>query len=324
MTSDGLLGLVAAASASPSVHNVQPARWKIDGDALILLEDPTRRLTVGDPTGNDAALSLGAMAEGLVIAASKAGFATRLERCDGNYRNLRRIARFEFFPSTDRDGLADVLETRASWRGPFSAPQPEHRAAAEDLAGADRIIVTKYRSISSIAALYDRASFGFMDRDGFRAELRGWMRLRRRHPQWSRDGLNADAMKLSRLEAFAAGLVLGPLFRPLAALGLAPTLLAESKSFANAAGIALFHRPAQEEPFESGRHFHRLWLEIEVAGFGANVLAALADDSDISAQIHADQGIPQGHRLVSAFRFGRRDGECFAPARLPLSEILVN
>lgn len=324
MTSEGLRALVAAASASPSVHNVQPARWKIDGNGLILLGDSGRRLMVGDPTGNDAALSLGAVAEGLVIAASKAGFDTRIERCAVDFRGLGRIARFEFSPSPDRDRLADVLETRASWRGPFASPRPEDRSAAEQLEGADRIILIEDLAISSIAALYDRASFGFMDRDGFRAELRGWMRLKRRHKQWSRDGLNADAMKLSRLEAFAAGLVLGPLFRPLAALGLAPILLAESKSFTNAAGIALFHRPADEDPFESGRHFHRLWLEIEAAGFGTNVLAALADDPAISAEICAQHGVPDGHRLVSAFRFGRRDGEGFAPARLPLSEIFVD
>ena len=34
-----LTRLVEAALASPSVHNVQPARWRIDGDTLVLLED---------------------------------------------------------------------------------------------------------------------------------------------------------------------------------------------------------------------------------------------------------------------------------------------
>ena len=84
MTMSALLTrLVDAALASPSVHNVQPARWRIDGDALVLLEDTARRLAVGDPRGHDAAISLGAATEGLAIAASGEGLATQVERLDG-------------------------------------------------------------------------------------------------------------------------------------------------------------------------------------------------------------------------------------------------
>ncbi|OYW83752.1 MAG: hypothetical protein B7Z20_12125 [Sphingobium sp. 32-64-5] len=118
--------------------------------------------------------------------------------------------------------------------------------------------------------------------------------------------------------------MLGPLFRPLATLGLAPQLLAERKSFGNAVGVVLFHRPRGEPPFESGRHFHRLWLEIEAAGFGANVLAALADNPSIATRVSRDHGIDDSRRLVSAFRFGRRTGTGFAPARLPVGELIVS
>ena len=62
MNAEALRAVVSAALASPSVHNVQPARWRIAGEALVLLEDTTRRLAVGDPHGNDAAISLGAAA----------------------------------------------------------------------------------------------------------------------------------------------------------------------------------------------------------------------------------------------------------------------
>ena len=43
MTDVPLHRLVEAAIAAPSVHNVQPARWRIEGDALLLLEDMSRR-----------------------------------------------------------------------------------------------------------------------------------------------------------------------------------------------------------------------------------------------------------------------------------------
>jgi hypothetical protein len=315
--------LVAAASASPSVHNVQPARWRIEGERLVLLEDRTRRLAVGDPTGHDAAISLGAAAEGLHLAASLEGVALAEQRNEGEWEGYRRVAAFEPSGTASPDPLAKILETRASWRGRFRPPGPAERATAEALAGEDRTIIADPKAIRRVARLYDEASYGFMRSNGFRRELRSWMRLRRSHPGWERDGLNAEAMRLGRIEAFGAGMVLGPLFAPLAALGIAPALLAERDNFGNAAGIALFHRPQGEDPYESGRHFHRLWLAIEAAGLGANVLAALADDKAAAARIAEEFALPEGRRLVSAFRFGLRDGGPFPRARLPLDELIV-
>lgn len=318
-----LARLVDAARASPSVHNVQPARWRIDGDRLVLLEDTARRPAVGDPHGHDAAISLGAAAEGLAIAASGEGLATQVERLSDDDGVLRKVARLTFSSGAMPDPLLPVLAKRASWRGAFLPPSPEDRGAAAALFGEDRTVITDPAAIATIAAAYDRASYAIMRGEGFRAELTHWMRLKPSHTDWARDGLNAAAMQLSGIEATAAGAVLGPLFRPLAALGLAPALLAEAKGFANAAGIVLFHRGADEDPFDSGRAFHRLWLEIDAAGLGGNVLAALADHAETAAALSNEYGIDAHRRLISAFRIGRRSGGGFAPARLPLSEVLV-
>lgn len=318
-----LTRLVEAALASPSVHNVQPARWRIDGDALVLLEDTARRLTVGDPRGHDAAISLGAATEGLAIAASGEGLTTQVDRLSGEDGSYRTVARLNFTPGASPDPLLPVLAKRASWRGAFLPPSPADRTAAAALAGTDRTIITDPAAITAIAAAYDRASYAIMRAADFRAELTHWMRLKPSHPDWARDGLNAAAMQLSGLEATAAGAVLGPLFSPLAALGLAPALLAEAKTFAHAAGIVLFHRAAKEDPFDSGRALHRLWLEIDAAGMGGNVLAALADHPATAAALSRDHSIGGNRRLVSAFRIGRRSGTGFSPARLPLSEVLI-
>jgi hypothetical protein len=317
---------VEAASASPSVHNVQPGRWRIEGETLVLLEDTTRRLAVGDPQGNDAAISLGAAAEGAAIAASGAGLATRIERLADEQaeQGLRPAARLVFTPGAAPDPLLPVLETRASWRGAFLPPTPADRAAAVALSGKDRVVIADPAAIAVVARLYDMASYGILRGDAFRAELRHWMRLKPGHPDWARDGLNAAAMQLSGLEAAAAGAVLGPLFRLLANTGLAPMLLAEAKGFAQAAGVVLFHRAEQEDPFDSGRAFHRLWLEVDAGGLGGNVLAALADDRATAAQLCSQFGIGPGRRLVSALRIGRRAGAGFARARLPFEEVLLD
>lgn len=323
MTCDLLRGLVQAAIASPSVHNVQPARWRIHGAVLVLLEDTGRRLRVGDPTGHDAAISLGAAAEGVAIAATAEGLSTQIERLDEPAGPLRAVARLTFTPGADADPLLPMLARRASWRGRFRAPQPADRARAAALAAEDFRLVIEPGSIDLIAARYDRASYAILRGDKFRAELRHWMRLRPGHADWARDGLNAEAMHLSPLEAQVAGAVLGPLFPPLDTIGVAPHLLAERQGFAPAAAVGLFHRPVGEDPFDSGRAFHRRWLAIDAAGFGANVLAALADHRETAAALCAEHGLGPDRRLVSAFRIGLRAGERVAPARLPLDEVLL-
>lgn len=325
MSETSLLHIVEAAIAAPSVHNVQPARWRIEGDALLLLEDMSRRLTVGDPTGNDAAISLGAAAEGLRLAASRDGLAAIESRSGlpAATDTLRPVARFRFGPGAAIDPLAEWLEHRASWRGVFLPPTEADRTAAAALESDDARVVADPATLGELARRFDRASYDFTRRRDFRGELRSWMRLRRDHPLWSDDGLNAEAMALSRTEAFGAGLVLGPLFALLDKLGLARILLAEGSKVERGTAVILFHRPTDEDPFESGRHFHRLWLVIERAGFGAAVLAALADDREAAGEIIAAYGIPPGRRLVSAFRIGRRAGPGYPRARLPLSSVLV-
>lgn len=325
MTELPLYQLVEATIAAPSVHNVQPARWRIAGDALLLFEDMSRRLAVGDPTGNDAAISLGAAAEGLRLAASRGGLTAIESRSalPAATDALRPVARFRFEPGAAIDPLAEWLDQRASWRGSFLPPTEADRTAAAALEADDARVVVEPAALAALANDFDRASYGFTRRRDFRGELRSWMRLGRSHPLWSNDGLNTEAMALSRVEAVGAGLVLGPLFGLLEKLGLARILLAEGSKVERGAAVILFHRPADEDPYESGRHFHRLWLAIERAGFGAAVLAALADDREAAGEISATHNIPSGHRLVSAFRIGRRSGPGYPRARLPLSSVLV-
>jgi hypothetical protein len=325
MTRDLLPRIVAEALASPSVHNVQPARWRIEDSAVVLFEDQSRRLAVGDPSTNDAMISLGAAAEGFRLAASLEGFGVRESRndlppCEGDFGP---IARLHLVGGEPASPLAPFLDSRSSWRGPFSVPTPEDMQRVSALAAEDVTSVTDKSALKAVAPLFDRASYGFMRNTGFREELVSWMRLSRRHPRWAQDGLNADAMALSRFEAIAAGIVMGPAFLVLDRLGLASVLLAEGSKIASSSGLILFHRPKDEDPFDSGKHFHRLWLEIEAAGFGAAVLAALADDRDVAAKLQAEFAIPKEHRVVSAFRIGRRKGMPAARARLSLEEVLI-
>jgi hypothetical protein len=59
------------------------------------------------------------------------------------------------------------------------------------------------------------------------------------------------------------------LFAPLDWSGIAASLLSDQAKTSSADGVVLFCRPRGEDPLLTGRHFYRLWLEIDRAGFAA-------------------------------------------------------
>lgn len=316
------LELVAEAALAPSVHNVQPARWRFVGETLELWEDLSRRLRFGDPEGRDAAMSLGAAAEGMALALSARGLALietgkPLEAQHGDVVARRR---FRIEPGA-LDPLQCHVAARQSHRGAFEAATGCDRKAALELADEDCTVIADPARIAAIARQVDRSGHRFFRDVAFRAELRAWMRLRRSDPRWPFDGLNAEAMAMSPVEAFGAGLLLGPLFRPLDAVGLTAPLIAEAATVRSAA-ILLFHRPTDEPRFESGRAFYRLWLRIAATGLRGAVMASLADDPDGAASV-ADR-VPRGRTLVSALRVGRAPADAPYPrARLEARDLLV-
>ena len=326
MTAEAITGFIAEASLAPSVHNVQPARWRAEADGATLFEDRSRRLPAADPRGHDAAISLGAAAEGLRLAASRASYGVETVLLNEAMNNgLRPIARLRLTSGGKADPLAAFVPTRASHRGAFARASEADRVAASALASDDATALTAPSLLVEAGRQLDAASWTFMRDDAFRRELLSWMRLSPRDPNWLRDGLNADAMAMGKIAATGAGLVLGQFFSSLASVGLAKPLLAEGGRIAKDTAIVLFHRPEGEPPFESGAHFYRLWLRIEAAGFGAAVLAALADNAKANAWAREAGRVPAGRRLINAFRIGRRPSEQAAPrARLPIAELLVS
>lgn len=326
MNREMLIGLVSEAALAPSVHNVQPARWGVEEEALVIYEDLERRLPACDPSGSDAAMSLGAAVEGVAIAATRQGLAIRCEHEDlpeGTSR-LRPVARIGFETGAAEDPLSAFVATRQSWRGSFGPHSHTDEAALQSVSGEDCHVFTGTAPLKELANVVDTASFGFVRDPRFRRELLAWMRLSRRHGRWAKDGLNAKAMNLSAVEAAGAGLVLGPAFTLLDKLSLADKVLAETAKTQSAAGILLFHRSRAESPFDNGRAFYRLWLRIEAQGFAAAVIAALADDPEAAKWLAGEAGLSSEHRIVSAFRVGRRpdDGQ-YPRARRPLEELLV-
>jgi nitroreductase len=315
--------IVAEARLAPSVHNIQPTRFGLAApDRILLHAAPERRLSAADPSGHDVLISHGAALEGLAIALRRRGL--RVAATDlpaGELAPRHPVAEIAVASGGEADPLQPYVGGRASWRGAYAPATP---AALAAIPRDDLIVVEGREAVRGLAAEADAAGFHFVRQADHRRELLAWMRLSRRHPDYHRDGLNAEALALSPLEALGASWVLGPLFPILAALGLAKTLTRDAK-VAGASAFALFHRPQGEHPVETGRAFYRTWLEITRAGLSACPVSVLSDHPGTNARLRSAFGVPPDRRLVNVFKVGvpaapRR----ISHVRLPVDELIVS
>ena len=197
---------VARAALAPTVHNTQPARWVHDGGVLSLFCDTDVGLTVGDPTGRDAALSCGTVLEAMMLALSAEGYGAKVYLTGADtapQQGLVAVAHLTL-EAGHEDGLHHQLEERFTWRGAFGADPAELFGWTR----ADARLVMDVPSRTWLAERNDRASFEIMQDAGFRRELVQWMRLSDRHPRKSLDGMDRASMQMSAFEAFAAPLAL--------------------------------------------------------------------------------------------------------------------
>lgn len=331
---DDLLKLVETANLAPSVHNTQPTRWHFaDDGAVWILSDQGRHLSIGDPSGQDAALSCGAALEATIRVLSNHGIGIAETdilwggEAASPVPGLSAMARLALNDQPDLSRTSAGITSRYTYRGRF---QPTTQGAGRLLAGwaverGDLTLVTGTAGIETLARMNDEASLRFMRNKGFRGELISWMRLRRSDGRWDRDGMNAEALGISAIEAFGAGIVLGsPAFEILNALGVAKALVSERAHTLSSSAIGLFHCPIDESPVVSGQRFYEILLDITRHGFHAWPMAAVADDPETAAEIRQVFAIPEGHRLVSALRFGKAPpGPKPKRARLPAQELIA-
>src|SRR5215510_1246156 len=85
LSDDDLRAILTEACLAPSVHNIQPTRWRLGSGTLDLLGDTRRAIPVADPVGRDWYLSHGAALEGLSLALGRRGLAiAEVKRANAN------------------------------------------------------------------------------------------------------------------------------------------------------------------------------------------------------------------------------------------------
>jgi len=115
---------VSAACRAPSLHNIQPWRWVIDGDELRLFLDPSRMLP-SDRSGREAIIGCGAALDHLRVAMSGSGLHPNVDRFP-NPNAPDHLASVHFAPMDHvTDGhrrRAEAIWVRRSDRLPLEPP----------------------------------------------------------------------------------------------------------------------------------------------------------------------------------------------------------
>lgn len=323
------LALVASAARAPSPHNTQPARWRFLGERVELHECVERRLHVGDPTGRDQAIALGAAWEGMALALSEQGLRLgAMQPLPSAAGSVRPVGFAAVEPGGTLDPLAPSVRVRRAYRGTFAAADAAAQARLEETARRWPAIawVREAEARARIGREYDAAAAGGLRDPAFARELYTWMRFSPRHRDWFRDGLAADCLALSRPEAWGGRLAMRPgVVRVLATLGLAGVLVSEAAKVRSAAALALLFAPRAEDPFATGRAFYRFWLDLAASGLSAVPMSALADSPDCARRLTASYARGGDVALINVFRIGPTPTPPPAEsARLPAEELLLD
>ena len=318
---DLLCKVVRRANLAPSVHNVQPTRWRIRNDRLELAAELAVGLSVGDEGMQDAGLSCGAAVEATLLALGEEGISAKADdHWDRDDRSTwpghRMAAVLSLQPGT-ADPLAVQLDRRFTWRAAFG-----DEAGSTLLGSDDAHMFSEPEDKAWIAELNDKSSLSIMTSGPFRRELLCWMRLSPGHPRYEFAGLSREALQMPTAIARAAGWALGPLWPVLHVLKLTKALTAEAKATRSASVIAAFHVPQKDSQVAAGRRYLRLCLRASEQGYAGWPMAALTDDPVAKAAVSARMGLVPDRRLVQVLRFGPPAGPPPPRARRPIEELL--
>ena len=320
-----LLAVIAEARRAPSACNEQPARWRLQGDVVELLEDPSRRMPACDPSGRALRLALGAAWEGTRIALSARGLRFDREVLAAVPDEHGVVARGRVVDGGMRDLLSDVVMHRATWRGPLS-PVPSHVLGdlAADLEPLGAVLIQNPEILAEAARVIDDATVVQALRPSAIEELTSWLRLSLDHPGWSRDGLNADALLLSPWAAWLRRRLLrrGVLSR-LQAAGQGHRVFGDAARVLTASGMVALLARTDEMEVLTGARLYRSWLTVQSAGLCACPMGALTEDPALVTSFSKALGLPSGWRLVHLWRVGLAPGPVPLAARLPAEELLL-
>jgi nitroreductase len=295
--------LVGVAARAPSLHNTQPWRFTVRGDAIELRADTSRQLRA-DPDGREMLISCGAALYGLRLAVRSLGYLPEAELLPGAARG-RPIARVRLGPAVpmtaeERTMLAAVPH-RHTHRGPFeSGPLPAGLLARlQDDARAEGATLTE------IAPRPAREQLNALVADSAARQDRE-LRTRAEIWRWSRDATSPDRDGVPA-HAFTAGPGRRPGRLPQRDfdLGRGLGLLPADGPAPPVTAVLLTHGDGQEEWLRAGQALQRLLLRAASQWVFASLNTQPLEDAGARKLIRDRLGLPGAPQMLLALGVSR-------------------
>lgn len=308
----------ARTTLAPSVHNTQPWRIRLAGDALELSADWHRQLTYLDPTGRQLIISVGCALLNARIALESRGFQLEVERSasltPGTPLARLRITGERVSPS-ELAALDSVLELRQTNRRRFE-PDPVDdsvvdllisAAAAE---GADLIPLHSLDQRLAAARLTQEADRQQNADPAYRAELRAWT--------------TSDPIRMDGVPAAAAPQVGGDSHDdiPIRDFDTRGDAALPGRTDSSIRQCLLVLATAEDNPeawLRAGEAMERVWLEVFRNGLTASVFTSLIELTPTREGLRRElQTAKHPHALIRVGRAARTPPS----RRRRLSEVL--
>lgn len=318
--------IMAEVQLAPSAHNTQPALWSFDGVRFTLTFNSARALASADPQNFDLFLSLGAQISGLELALLRQCLA--IERVEREGDAFHLTVRPKTADERAEFGL-DVVERRKTYRGKFQPMSVDLLAKLRSTFADPKLhlVIESKDQIKQLSIDYDNVTLKFMRDAGYLAELYSWLRFSKTDANWSTDGLNADAMGLSWIEAIAAKRILSPkVFPTLDQTGVAKVLIEEAPKNGSASAflILLVDQSQMSDPVALGQRFYREWLRATELGVSLCPVSNLVDDQDMKSKLEQRFAITAPQTIFKIFRAGVAKGSGPGRYRLDLANVFKN
>ncbi|WP_029919537.1 Acg family FMN-binding oxidoreductase [Nevskia soli] len=311
--------LVRYATLAPSSHNTQCWKFRLDGDAISILPDFSRRCPAVDPDDHHLFVSLGCAAENLIQAALASGLKGQAG-FDAAGGNTLRVALEPTSPvaSTLFQAIPERQSTRGEYDGnPLARKELELLEKAGTGTGVGVILLTERQATEKVLEYVVQGNTAQMDDPAFVEELRKWIRFNGDEAVRTGDGLYTASSGNPSLPTWLGSLLFGLYFTP----------KSENDKYArcvrSSAGIAIFFSdtPGPAQWVEVGRCYERFALQSAALGIRNALLNQPVEVSSLRPQFAAFLGIGE-RRPDLVVRFGRGPKQP-SSLRRPVQAVLV-
>lgn len=256
------LELVRMASLAASGHNTQPWMFGVEGSAISIKPDYSRRLPVVDPNDRELWMSLGCAMENLCIAARAAGLEPEVSYFPQGEDSLV-VTLQQGIQSSDQD-LAAAISSRQCNRSAYdgkSIPQSQIQSLLGLSTDDCTVALAENPSMDAIVDLVRTGDLTQYGDEAFLAELISWLRFNKKEAQRTRDGLYSACSGKPSVPRFMGKLFLSPS----SASKQADT---DEKMLRSSSAMILLATPGDEKKdwVMAGRTFQRLALSMTAMG----------------------------------------------------------